>query len=214
MRISEEGYRTITELLLSRGYQKGKQPFIFLRTVEAGAQKIIVEVDFLAGEYEGTGPSHRTQTVQDIRARKARGCDLAFRDPVAVQVTGALPGGGQITAEVKVAGIVPFLIMKAQAMKTRLKEKDSWDVDYCLAHYPGGIEALAKAFGPLRNQGLVREGLAILGHQFQAVDSLGPTHVADFEAVVEEEERLIRKRTAYERVQALLRALGVSRTKS
>ena len=36
-------------------------------------------MDFLAGEYGGTGAKHRHQQVQpDLRARKARGCELAF----------------------------------------------------------------------------------------------------------------------------------------
>ena len=70
------------EHLLSQGYVQGKQPFIFHRTVAMGDREIIVQVDFLSGEYGGTGKSHRTQRVQDMRPRKARGVDLAFEMPV------------------------------------------------------------------------------------------------------------------------------------
>jgi hypothetical protein len=81
----EAGYKTIMQLLLARGYRKGKQPFIFYRTVQLGERSFEVEVDFLAGEYYGTNRGHRTQTVQDMRPRKARGCDLAIR--LATEIT-------------------------------------------------------------------------------------------------------------------------------
>lgn len=58
----------IEELLLARGYQQGKQPFIFHRTVRIGDRQISVQVDFLAGEYAGAGPSHRTQPIHGLRA--------------------------------------------------------------------------------------------------------------------------------------------------
>ncbi|GAH75557.1 unnamed protein product, partial [marine sediment metagenome] len=48
--------------------------FIFYRTIPVkDGRNITVEVDLLAGEYGGTGKAHRTQSVQDVRARKARG---------------------------------------------------------------------------------------------------------------------------------------------
>lgn len=52
-KISEEGYKMIQDLLQSRGYRQGDQPFIFFRTVKIGDKEINVEVDLLAGEYEG-----------------------------------------------------------------------------------------------------------------------------------------------------------------
>ena len=76
--LQEAGYETIRRLLLRRGYEPHEQqPFIFFRTIYITGKPIRVEGDFLAGEYGGTGKSHRTQKIQDTRARKARGCDLA-----------------------------------------------------------------------------------------------------------------------------------------
>ena len=76
--LQEPRYQTIRDLLLSRGYVEGKQPFIFHRTVTVGYRAFEVEVDFLASEHAGTGRSHRTQKLQDVRARKVRGCELAL----------------------------------------------------------------------------------------------------------------------------------------
>lgn len=209
-KLSEEGYRTIAELLTSREYKQGDQPFIFFRMIEVGGNPIEVEVDLLAGEYQGTGASHRTQRIQDIRARKARGCDLAFEDPATIRVAGTLPGGGKDSVDVRVAAIVPFLIMKAMALNTRLKEKDAWDIDFCLSHFPGGIAALAEAFQSLQDHGLIQEGLEILAAKYESVDHVGPRYTADFDEISDPEERAIRQRAAFERVQALLRAVGAS----
>ena len=65
-----------------------------------GERPIKIEVDLLAGEYEGTARKHRTQEVQDVRARKARGCELAFRFTAEVPIEGTLPDGGRDNATV------------------------------------------------------------------------------------------------------------------
>ncbi|MDZ4159635.1 MAG: hypothetical protein U1B80_07580, partial [Anaerolineaceae bacterium] len=130
--LHEVGYKTIMQLLLARGYHQGEQPFIFFRTVQLGERSFEVEVDFLAGEYTGTPRVHRTQKVQDMRPRKARGCDLAVSLATEITLSGTLPGGGKDTVTLRVASIVPFLVMKAMALADRLMEKDAWDIYYCI----------------------------------------------------------------------------------
>lgn len=76
----QDGYKRIEELLISRGYnqEESRHPYIFFRNVLVNEQIIRVQVDLLSGEYEGTGKSRRHQVVQGMKARKVRGCDLAF----------------------------------------------------------------------------------------------------------------------------------------
>jgi hypothetical protein len=128
--LDEGSYRTIRELLLGRDYRQGKQPFIYHRPMRIGGKDDQVQVDLLAGEYDGTGRRHRHQDAGGVQARKARGCDLAFVGPVELTLTGTLPNGAKDTARVRVASIVPFIVMKAFAMSDRLKEKDAWDIFY------------------------------------------------------------------------------------
>lgn len=207
--IQAEGYKTIQELLLSRGYLQGKQHFIFLRRVKTGDREINVQVDLLAGEYQGTGKSRRHQRVQDIQARKVRGCDLAFIDPIEVTVVGQLPGGGKDTVKIQVASLVTFLVMKGMALDDRLKEKDAWDIYYCVRNYPGGLDALADELKLHLEHGLVREGIQKIAKHFASESHLGPTAVADFEEISESEERELIQRDAYERVSYVLSKLGV-----
>lgn len=206
--LTEAGYRTIQQLLVERGYeQEDQQPFIFHRKVKVGDRQLPVEVDFLGGEYGGTGPGHRSQKVQDIRVRKARGADLAFDFPVEATIEATLPGGGVDCVRARVASVVPFLVMKSMALDERLKEKDSWDIHYCIKHYPGGVGAVVEAFKPHVTEGLVKDGLRRLSKRFSSVDAVGPKHVADFDEVSDPEERDRIRRDAYEQVHYLLQQL-------
>lgn len=202
--LREVGYKTILQLLLARGYHPAEQPFIFFRTVQVDEKLFEVEVDFLAGEYSGTARGHRTQQVQDIRPRKARGCDLAVNLSTEITLSGTLPGGGMDTATIRVASIVPFLVMKAMALSGRLMEKDAWDIYYCIRYYPGGLDKLTEEFKPHLNNGLVKEALDKIAEKFASPEHVGPKHVADFDDINDPEERTFIQRDAYERVNALI----------
>lgn len=211
-KIPDDTYKTILRAFTKRGYtQDRQQPFRFFRAVKVeGAEPINVEINLMAGEYGGTGKGHRTQKVQDVRARKARGCDLAFDAAVTVTLDGKLPDGGKDSASFKVAGIVPFLVMKGMAMYERMKEKDAYDIYYCAEHFPGGIEGLATEFKSFIKNKLVIEGLGKIKSKFASVEHIGPKWVADFLEVTEKEDRDIIVRRAYEKVNELLDSLHIS----
>ena len=209
LKLKEKAYRSIQAVLIERGYVQGKQPFIFHRKVIAGSTEIDVQVDLLAGEYEGTSKSHRHQRIQSGLARKTRGCDLAFQNPTVVTIDGELPGGAKDSVQVQVSAIVPFLVMKGMALNERLKEKDAWDIYYCLLNYPEGLKRIAEEFRPHLENGLVKEGLQKIAKHFESEKSVGPRFVADFEEIIDAEEREVKERDAYERVNHLLEELGI-----
>ncbi|HVT87942.1 MAG TPA: nucleotidyl transferase AbiEii/AbiGii toxin family protein [Tepidisphaeraceae bacterium] len=206
--IDADVYRTIREHLAQHGYEEGSQPFIFFRTVTIGSQAVKVQVDFLAGEYQGTSKSHRHQTVQSLKARKARGSDLVFKNMTEqVKIEGHLPNGAVDSATVKVAGIVPFIVMKAMALADRIKAKDAWDIWFCLQNFLGGNPALALAFQPHLHNKLVQEALAKIADKFQSTAHFGPQAVADFDDLPPGDDRDRRIRDAFERVDNLLNRL-------
>jgi hypothetical protein len=209
LKLKEEGYRSIQALLFERGYVQGKQPFIFHRKVIVGGNEINVQIDLLAGEYEGTGKGHRHQRIQGGLARKTRGCDLAFQNPAVVTIEGELPDGAKDSVRVQVSAIVPFLVMKGMALDERLKEKDAWDIYYCLLNHPEGLNRIAEEFRPYLENGLVKEGLQKIAKHFESEKSVGPRFVADFEEITDTEEREIKERDAYERVNRLLEEIGI-----
>jgi hypothetical protein len=207
--ISDNTYRTILQLLKSRGFRHGKQPFTFEREVKTEAGIYTIEVDFLSGEYGGTTKSHRTQKVQDIRARKTRGCELAFEYNVPVKIKNRMLDGAVNEVEVKIAGIVPFLVMKGMALWESYKEKHAYDIYFAILHYPGGIDALLKVFKPLKSNNLIREGLGKIRAKFDAIDKPGPIWVVKFLEIdsLEEQERI--QRDVFERVNTFLNGLQI-----
>jgi predicted nucleotidyltransferase len=208
-RIGDDAYRTIRDALIRRGYEQTDQPFRFSRSVPVeGGESVKVAVDFLAGEYGGTGNSHRTQPVQDLRARKARGCDLVFDHTVTVRISGAMLDGARNEVPIKIAGPVPFLVMKGMALWDRMNEKDAYDIYWLVRHYPGGIEALVAEFTPAINNALVIEGLAKIRSKFGAVDAIGPVWAAHINSPGAGEPAQI-ARDAFERVNALLDRLHI-----
>ena len=210
-RIPDVAYKTILTALRAGGFvQDHGQPFRFYRTA-SGPEKseMTVEIDLMAGEYGGTGRGRRTQRVQDVRARKARGCDLAFEDSVLVSIEGVWPDGAKDKVTFRVAGLVPFLVMKGMALHDRKKEKDAYDIWYCIDRYAGRLETLAGAFAPFMKNSLAREGLGKIRVAFASIDHIGPKWVADFLQASDREEREIIIRRAFEATKAFLDLLEI-----
>lgn len=198
-RLQEEGYQKIEKLLLSNKYVKTETAHRYKKTVGG----ITVYVDLLAGEYGGTGRGHRHQRVQNLNPRKARGCDLAFECPKEEPVRGSLPNGDEDEVVVRIASIVSFLVMKGMALDDRMKDKDAYDIYYCVVNYPGGISTLAAEFAPFKNNTLVQEGLEKIRKAFSTIGHIGPGQVArSYNASSSEEERI--RRDAFQRINAFL----------
>jgi len=208
--ISSEAYNTILKLLKKRGYQEGNQPFVFHRTikVESGIE-VTVEINLLAGEYGGTSKSHRTQKIQDVRARKARGCDLVFEHNFLNIITAKMPDQATNQLTIKIADVIPFLVMKGMALWDRYKEKDAYDIYFTISNYPGGIQTLVNMFKPVKSNRLVTEGLGKIKSKFIDIESPGPIWVVNFEEITDEEEKDIVKRDVFERVNTFLDALQI-----
>ena len=201
-------YARISESLTANKYiQDDSQPFIWYKDVSLDGDSVTVEVDFLAGVYGGRSTRHRTQQVQDLKPRKARGADLLIPDgTVERQVEGRLPGGALDTVTVRVAGVAPYLVMKCAALESRIKEKDAYDIWFVLANYPGGSAAIVSEFIPFADHGLVQEAMLVLDSKFNSPTHFGPVSVAMF-LELSGDDALIAQRDAYERVQSVLAGL-------
>lgn len=198
------GHQQIEEILLKAGYRKDEDNRNkYWRTVN----DIDIAIDLMAGEYEGTAVSHRHQRIQDVMARKARGCDLAFDNPIEFEIQGKMPDGRLETVIVRMASIVPFIVMKTNALKTRMKEKDAYDIYFSLLNISGGIDRVVEEFEPLKNNDLVTEAIETLSDKFQSPEHTGPVQVVNFLEIEDVEERDRVQRDAFERVDNLIKNL-------
>ncbi|MDO9545687.1 MAG: hypothetical protein Q7J07_02925 [Pelolinea sp.] len=206
--IDNSKYKTIKKLLENRGYfQSEEQPFIFYkRVIIKNGSAVTVQVDFLSGEFQGTGKNRRTQKVQDMKPRKVRGGDLAYTHTENIKLCGKLPNGTNGQVDFKIVALPAFIIMKGIALKNRMKEKDAFDIYFCLLQFGENIKSLTDKFTGLMNKNIVQESLTNLKEAFLNINSYGPTMIADFEEVEgEERERIIRD--SYERMNMFLSLL-------
>ncbi|MEA3459741.1 MAG: hypothetical protein U9R11_03550 [Chloroflexota bacterium] len=187
--VSPDEYASIVERLERRGYRQRLDklgqpiPFIFERKVELGEGRPsrIIEVDFLAPEYGGTGKKHRHQRIQDdLLARKARGCDIVFDHCFDYELKGVLPGGAENTVKVKIAGLVGCLTMKGIVLGERYHEKDAYDIYSVITYYRGGPGGAAQEVKPHLGNSLVHEGIDNIAEKFQSIRSIGPAGVGNF----------------------------------
>lgn len=211
--ITMETYETILAILQDNGYYQSnpiKKPFQWWKDVKIDdGSPVPVEVDLLAPEYGGRGQRHENQFVQDTRARKARGCDLVFSRVEEVVLEGTLPNGARDTVRCKVAGVVPFLVMKGMALG-RGKPKDAYDIEYVIRNYPGGIAVIIELFKRDLDNKLVQEGLGRIRAKFESPDHTGPQDIVDFLGI-SEANKLVRRRDAFDIVSELLDALEIER---
>ncbi|MCK4297617.1 MAG: hypothetical protein KAX28_13290 [Candidatus Marinimicrobia bacterium] len=209
--ITDDSYRTILQLLDRHGYKESeKQPFIFFKEIQIDdARPLTVEIDFLSAEYGGTSNEHRTQNVQGIRARKARGSDLAFSDYSKIKVSARMPDGAVNEVSIKVSNVVPFIVMKGMALWKSPKEKHPYDIYFIISNYTGGLDSIVKTFKPYLGNKLVLEGLGKIKKKFETPGSIGPTWIANFESHLSEEDKDLLRRDAFERVKAFLDQLNI-----
>jgi hypothetical protein len=164
---------------------------------------ISVKLDLVTGEGGIPREQEPHTVIQEMVVGKLRGMDVALDNAMSITLTGALPDGAVNEVKMRIASVVAFLCMKAHAMNERKREKDAYDIYFCLRACDGGPKALARDLRPLLGEAVVDEAVGILRLKFQAIDRVGPQwaakvaseHGEDFEQVA---------RDAFERMIALL----------
>jgi len=206
-KLNQGRYAEMLRLLLGSGrYRQGNQDFQFVTEVDLGDREppVRVEVDFLAPRDVKTG-KNKPQLIKDFRVLKADGCGAAFHSPLTMKLVGRMIGGAKNTVSLRVASVPDFLVMKAIALAKRDKPKDAYDICYCLDHYQGGIEELAKAWASQMREGTdVSKAFSALSEKFEAVDSYGPMQVVEFHNDPDQPSREERARRAFELVQKFI----------
>lgn len=206
--VPEDTYRTIAERLMERGYERGKQPFQWLRTVMVDGRDVVVRVDLLAPITDRRGQAHRHEEVGDVLARRTEGAELLRVQATELEVVGELPDGRSNMVVVRLATPGVLVVLKGLALGERDKPKDAYDIDYVLAHSPGGSDTVADQIGELRQADPVKKALRILREKYETVDSYGPQSVAVYRRqALGSEEAARTQALAYARVQQLLRSI-------
>ena len=176
-------YAQLVRSLLKRGYRQRENlaRFQLMRTVPApdeGAD-IDVVVDFLMPR-DATLAKNAPPLVANFAVQRADGADLALRFYKFVAIEGDMPGGGRNRVQIAVASIPALLAMKGYAIANRYKQKDAYDIYYCIRNFPGGVNALVAATTPLLNIETARAGYLHISEKFRHAGDFGPTSVRKF----------------------------------
>ena len=208
IKLKDSGYLTMSKILLQNGYEEHPDKyFSFIKRVQVDGIDYDVDVDVLAGMYGGTQKKKRSQHVQGVKALKATGGNFAFEfDPQMIRVEAERPDGAFDVARVNVIAVVPYFVMKTAAMG-RGKAKDAYDLYFLVKHYHDGLDSLAKLFDDYGESKIILEMKEKLSEKFASPNHAGPTDVAAFLDLEDEEEIAFTKRDAYEQMQALLHRL-------
>jgi hypothetical protein len=214
--IQPKAYESIKRLLGTQGYsQASEMPNRFHRAIKG--TKLEVKLDLITGQFleEFPGLSEDTHIpIQDLRVVRFKGLDLAFRYHRRLEIEGVLPEGGHNRVTVNVPTLPAFICIKAITLGERMKQKDAYDIYFCVDKYNGGTKRLAAEFGGMLDNELINVGLRTLADKFERIESIGPVWAAK---VAEEAtagtafDLEFEQRRAFELVNDLLREIEVVR---
>lgn len=122
------------------------------------------------------------RTGQKLGVFNARGARLCAVDHVVVPIRGRLANGDESFADMRVAALAPFLMLKSYALHERTKLKDAYDIVFTIANWPGGPEAAAGVVlqSPIISEQDVQESLALLREHFGHERLDGPGNYSAF----------------------------------
>jgi hypothetical protein len=170
-------YESIRQKLMKGGYQQlAEAENCFVRAITNPA--IRVKIDLITGEFDGSVPEGTHLRIQGLPVWKAKGIDLAFRFQQEVMIEGTLPDGGRNRVMARLPTVAAFLCIKAITLADRKKEKDAYDICFCIDHYPGRGKALAEELEPHRDNTLIQQAITILRDKFASVEDVGPVWAA------------------------------------
>lgn len=208
-------YATLVESLQGCGYEQREEfrRFQLVRTIPASDDGPAIEIiiDFLRPRTVKL-VKNNPPIIDNFAVQGADGAELALKFHEIVTITGNMPEGGNNTVEIAVCSIPALLAMKGHALNGRHKQKDSYDIYYCIRNYDDGPEALAKACIPILGESSGATGYGYIEQKFNNIDGYGPTCVRKFV----EGTDLLGERTpeqwqqdAFGQVDLWLRALGL-----
>lgn len=208
-------YVSLVEALMGQGYKQREElrRFQLVRQVPADDEgaPIDIVVDFLMPRHAEI-VKNNPPILSDFAVQRADGADLALRFYQLVAISGDMPDGGTNRVEVAVCSIPALLAMKGHALNGRHKQKDAYDIYYCIRNYPDGIEALVDGCKPVLEHASGVQGYKFISDKFDSPDGYGATSVRKFVA----ETAILDGRTpeqwqqdAFGQVDAWLRALGL-----
>jgi len=136
---ASETYRTLQNNLQKSGFRSGDPSFGWTRQVEG----VTVRVGFLC-ETDKVAPGRIFQpegefTGSKVGALNVRGAQLASLDFVECEIERErLDEGGRSRITVRIANVLPYVVLKILAFQDRHQNKDAYDLVFTVLNFGGG----------------------------------------------------------------------------
>lgn len=192
---SVEAYKTLAANLKDGGFEQGEPSFSWTRDVDG----ITVLVEFLCETdqvEEGRIFKPKQGLGATLSAFNVSGALLAARDFIEIDVEAErLDDGGRSTVAVRVANLLPFVVLKINAFQDRHENKDAYDLIFCLRNYADDPAETGRALAASRiaEDEQVTAALGLLEERFANAELDGPGAYAGFLAEDDEERDQLRR---------------------
>lgn len=180
---SAETYRTLQNNLDTSGFKQAEPSFRWERKVEG----IKVAVEFLCEtDSVEQGRIFRPKgehTGSKLGAFNVRGAQLAALDFIEHEIEGErLDGGGASRVTLRVANVLPYVVLKINAFQDRHANKDAYDLVFVLLNYGDGAReaGAVAARSPVARSPQVAAAMVLLAERFETVGHDGPSAYAQF----------------------------------
>ena len=97
-----------------------------------------------------------------------------------ISIDGYMPDGRPNKVKILVASPPALLVMKGYALTGRDKQKDAYDIWFCIRNYEGGVDSLAAACKPLMDEDEARQAFINIAEKFREESDFGPITVRRF----------------------------------
>jgi len=192
---SVEAYRTLERNLEDAGFAQSQPSFRWTRDVDG----ITVLVEFLCETdqvEEGRIFKPKQGLGANLSAFNVSGALLAARDYLEIEIEAErLDQGGRSKVGVRVANLLPYVVLKINAFQDRHDQKDAYDLIFCLRNYRDDPEETGRelAASPVAADEQVSAALNLLEQRFADVANDGPSAYAGFLAEDEEDREKLRR---------------------
>jgi hypothetical protein len=192
-----ETYKTLQANLKDGGFKQSDPSFRWIRDVDG----VAVSLEFMC-ETDDVGPGEiftpkGEGTGSKMGAFNVRGAQLVRDDFIEATLEGErLDGGGRSKVKLRVAGLLPYVVLKIFAFQTRHENKDAYDLVFTLLNSGGGPAAAGgrARLSPIAGHAQVLEAMQLLEQRFHDVGTDGPSAYALFVSPPDDEEALAQAR--------------------
>jgi hypothetical protein len=182
--LGDYDYAELVQELEGHEYErgiKGLKPFQLRRIIDLkdGAQPIPVIIDLLMPK-DAVVREHKPKLIDGLDVQRIDGGIYALKHYQEIFIDGYMPDGRPNKVQVLVATPPALLVMKGYALVGRDKQKDAYDIWFCIRNFEGGVEELADACRPLMDEEEARLAFMNIAEKFRDENDFGPITVRRF----------------------------------